>query len=168
MSFAEEILIILSSYSGGYKMMRRKIYGLPDGPENPSHFKEEYLRVVLSRLKKRGLVANKNHAWNITKKGKEHLKNNKKLRLNHFGSLKVDEKSQNETMVVAFDIPEKKKFYRNWLRSELISLNFEPIQKSVWLGPYPLPKKFIEYLNEINILSHLKFFKVRKENIVSG
>jgi len=41
-----------------------------------------------------------------------------------------------------------------------------PIQKSVWLGPIPLPKDFIENLSELDILQYLKFFKVKEKDIV--
>ena len=168
MSLVDDILIILSSYSGGYKLMRKRIHGIADKESGKTFSKEESLRVTLSRLKSRGLIGNKNHTWHITKRGKEYLKNGSKLKLRHFSRFKSNKKFDKERMIVAFDIPEKKKSYRNWLRNELVSLDFEAIQKSVWLGPSPLPEEFVKYLDEIGILSYLKFFRVRKEDIVSG
>lgn len=168
MSLAEDLLIILTSYSGGYRLMRHKLSGL----ESPSPYrkidyrkiKEQTLRTTLSRLKKRGLVNNRSGVWLITRKGKEYLEDKLKLRIPHFRYLKSD--YNKKEMVVVFDIPEKKKHYRNWLRSELRALGFVPIQKSVWLGPAPLPKEFIEYLSEMNILKYLKFFKATPSDVV--
>ena len=54
-------------------------------------------------------------------------------------------------MIVIFDIPEIRKNKRNWLRGDLMALGFMQLQKSVWFGPAPLPKKFIEYLNDTNL-----------------
>jgi DNA-binding transcriptional regulator PaaX len=63
-----------------------------------------------------------------------------------------------KNLIVAFDIPEKKRKYRDWLRSELIGFGFEQVQKSVWFGP-ALPKEFILYLDEIKLLDYVRFFK---------
>lgn len=165
MSLTEEILTILSDYSGGYRLMRRKALGFTfDSAKNSRPKKDEYLRVVLTRLKNRDLIENKNHIWRITKKGRGYLKKINKFR--HFQIDKHDKRQDKEKMIIAFDIPEKKKIYRNWLRSELVNLDFKPIQKSVWLGPAPLPESFVSYLSEINIFSYLKFFKVRKEDLL--
>jgi hypothetical protein len=36
------------------------------------------------------------------------------------------------------------------------------IQKSVWVGPSPLPKEFLEYIEKIKIKDGLKIFKLAK------
>jgi hypothetical protein len=36
------------------------------------------------------------------------------------------------------------------------------IQKSVWVGPSPLPKDFLEYVKSIKLLGQLKAFKLAK------
>ncbi|MBI5079142.1 hypothetical protein HZB06_00485 [Candidatus Wolfebacteria bacterium] len=149
--------------------MRRKITGMgipvPDKIDYQK-LKEQTLRVTLSRLKKRGLAENKNSTWSITKKGKKYLKNKLIFKIPHFKHLKTA--SDKKEMVIIFDIPEIRKKQRNWLRGELISLGFIPLQKSAWLGPAPLPKEFVKYLSETNILSYLKFFKATEENIING
>jgi len=69
-------------------------------------------------------------------------------------------------MIIAFDIPEEKRKNRYWLRVELVSLGFKMLQKSVWLGPAPLPKELLDHLKNIDILPYLKFFEVKKSDIV--
>lgn len=181
MSIAEDLLTILTNYSGGYKLMRQKLYSptypWPDGYKKIKktqdeaikeikEIKEGTLRKTLSRLKKQGLVENKNRIWVITKQGREYLKNKQSLRNLHFGHLKI--KNAKNNMIVIFDIPEIRKKQRNWLRGDLMALEFIQLQKSVWFGPAPLPKEFIKYLNDTNLLQYLKFFKVAKEEIVDS
>ncbi|MBI5306258.1 hypothetical protein HZB04_01590 [Candidatus Wolfebacteria bacterium] len=179
MSLVEDLLVILTSYSGGYKLMRQKIM-MPTYPW-PSYYKkivktqeeaikeikeikEKTLRRTLYRLKKSGFIKNENAVWKITNKGKEYVKNKLSAKIPHFKHLKVENKQKE--IIVIFDIPELYKKSRNWLRGELRELGFIQIQKSVWLGPSPLPKEFIEYLNEINILRYLRFFNAKEQEII--
>lgn len=168
MSLVEDLLIILTDYSAGYKLMRSKLAGYENlhfnRKINYQEIKEQVLRVTLSRLKKQGLVDNKNGIWRITKKGRIRLIN-RKLRKPHFKNPNNKNKKKRD-LIIIFDIPEKIRIQRDWLRSELIALGFIPLQKSVWLGPSPLPQEFIEYLNTINLLKYIKFFKVSEEKIV--
>lgn len=61
-----------------------------------------------------------------------------------------------------FDIPEEKKAEREWFRFHLKRFGFEMIQRSVWVGPAPLPKEFLVYLEEIDLKSCIKTFKLAK------
>jgi DNA-binding transcriptional regulator PaaX len=169
MSLTDDLLIILTDYSGGYKLMRKRLTGMEvSRPEKIDYrkLKEQTLRITLSRLKKRGLAENRSGIWAITKKGRKFLKNKLISKIPHFGHLKTENKKK-ETVVI-FDIPEIRKKQRNWLRMELMVLGFIPLQKSVWLGPAPLPKEFIQYLSDTNLLPYLKFFKATEEDIVSS
>ncbi|MFH0755476.1 MAG: hypothetical protein V1910_02305 [bacterium] len=166
MSLGNDLLIILTNYSAGYKLMRKELMGIKVSQLNKINYqklKEQTLRTTLFRLKKCGLIKNESAIWIITEKGKEYLKN-KSLKIPHFKYLKIKDKKRN--MVIIFDIPELRRKQRTWLRGELLALNFISLQKSVWFGPAPLPKEFIEYLSEINLLPYLKFFKTIEENIV--
>ncbi len=68
-------------------------------------------------------------------------------------------------LIIIFDIPEKKKRYREWLRNELVGFGFNLVQKSVWIGP-GLPKEFIEYLNETGLLKHIRFFQATEKDLI--
>ncbi|OGI94256.1 hypothetical protein A3A03_03235 [Candidatus Nomurabacteria bacterium RIFCSPLOWO2_01_FULL_40_18] len=61
-----------------------------------------------------------------------------------------------------FDIPETKKAEREWLRWHLKKFNYSMIQKSVWVGPSPLPKEFLDYIQFIKIKDGFKTFKLAK------
>ena len=167
MSLGDDLLTILTSYSGGYKLMRKRLMGMEiPRPERVDYqkLKEQTPRTTLSRLKKRGLVENRNGIWAITKKGRRFLKNKLISKIPHFKHFKI--KSEKRNMVIVFDIPELRRKQKNWLRAELVALDFIPLQKSVWLGPAPLPKEFIKYLSETNLLQYLKFFKAAEEDII--
>jgi len=163
MSFSDDLLIILSSYSGGYKRLRELAYGIerPDYQRKP---KDNTLRVTLSRLRNKGLVVKKGMGWHITRSGKEFLKNKTPFlkHLPHPNSRKYGKKN----MIIAFDIPELYRSKRNWLRFELVGLGFHPIQKSVWFGSGPLPEEFLKSLEDLKILTFLKFFEATESDIV--
>lgn len=162
MSVAEDVLTILTSYSGGYKKMIDIIYGRTY-PERKK-FNEDSLRTTLYRLKNKGLVSKNGSTWSITKSGREFMRSENR-RLPHT-TIKPSRRKMNKNMIVAFDIPETHKRKRAWLRFELVNLGFKPIQKSVWFGPAPLPEEFIKSLNKLNILSFLKFFRATEEDLV--
>lgn len=167
MSLSDDILTILFSYSAGYKRMRQLLFS-PTYPRlrKRSEIKQEVLYTTLGRLKRNGLVTKKDNNWTMTKKGKEYFhKRIKSLLPFHSPPLEI-KKNLKKNMVVAFDIPEKYREKRKWLRAELTLLGFLPIQKSVWFGPAPLPKDFIIKLNELDILQYLKFFKAEEKDIV--
>jgi DNA-binding transcriptional regulator PaaX len=77
----------------------------------------------------------------------------------------IDNREKPKRLIVIFDIPEKKKKYREWLRLELVGFGFTLIQKSVWLGP-SLPKEFVEYLEEVSILKYIRFFNASEADII--
>jgi len=75
---------------------------------------------------------------------------------------KIKEKPTGDTKVmVLFDIPEKKRKTRNWLRSQLKLWDFEMLQQSVWLGKGPLPKEFTARLCLLDISECVKIFKIQ-------
>ncbi len=105
------------------------------------------IHVYLSRLKKQGLISHNKSSWKIARAGKKRLVQLKKKF--HFSFLKTEYKKEksNEIILVSFDIPEKEKYKRDWLRRQLQELGFTLLQKSVWMGKIALPEEFISNLN---------------------
>ena len=66
------------------------------------------------------------------------------------------------SVVISFDIPEKERRKRDWLRFALKQLNFHMIQKSVWWGKTKIPKEFIDCLKELKIIDYVEIFRVIK------
>ncbi len=71
-------------------------------------------------------------------------------------------KNAPRNLLLMYDIPSDKRKERDWLRRHLRKFNYIMIQKSVWVGPSPLPKDFLVYLKEIKIGDSFKTFKLQK------
>lgn len=124
---------------------------------------ERVLRVTLSRLKKNGLIINNEESlWKLTIEGVKKLRDYHWRKHSHPAQIPKSKRK----MIIAFDIPKNKERARHWLRTELVGLGFKLMQKSVWLGPAPLPKEFIDQTKTLDILPHLKFFEVKETDII--
>jgi len=71
-------------------------------------------------------------------------------------------KTSPKNLIVIYDIPEEKKKERDWFRRHLKKFNFIMIQRSVWVGPSPLPKDFLDYVKSIGLRDKLKTFKLAR------
>lgn len=67
-----------------------------------------------------------------------------------------------KNLIVMYDVSEEKKKERDWFRRQLKKFGFVMIQRSVWVGPSPLSKGFLDYVKEIGLQDHLKTFKLAK------
>jgi DNA-binding transcriptional regulator PaaX len=65
-------------------------------------------------------------------------------------------------LIVMYDIPANKRKERDWLRRHLQRFDYIMIQKSVWVGPSPLPREFLDYIKSIGLLSKLRTLKLAK------
>ncbi len=107
----------------------------------------------LYRLKKNGMLdfdSDKNILIN---------RNNLRLRA-LFAKIK-EKPTGNTKVMVLFDIPEKKRKTRSWLRLQLKLWDFKMLQQSVWLGKGPLPVEFNNRLKLLGISEGVKIFKIQ-------
>ena len=72
------------------------------------------------------------------------------------------QKDSPKNLIVMYDIPHEKKKERDWFRRHLIKFGYNMIQKSVWVGPSPLPKDFVKYVKDIELAVQMKTFKLAK------
>ncbi len=110
---------------------------------------------ALSRLKNGGFVTFKKQHYLLTEKGVEKYKDPYRLIT---GKL-----SKKDKILVIFDIPEKRRRARLWLRSQLKFWDFKMIQKSVWAGSGPLSKEFNEITKTLGIEKCIKSFTIVKK-----
>ena len=59
--------------------------------------------------------------------------------------------------IIFFDIPEKKRHLRDYLRTVIKFIGFKEFQKSIWIYPYPVPKFIKDMLFEDNIKQYTRF-----------
>ena len=126
---------------------------------------------MLYKLKQQGLIIekkNKNKTLlRITKLGKERLAILKIKYLHHLPPRSYTlEKDQKKFIIVAFDIPERDKRMRNWLRDVLRGFGMDMIQKSVWAGKVSLPKTFLDDLKHYQLLNYVEIFEISKTGSV--
>ncbi len=140
------------SYSG----VRTGFLGLP----NFKYYKYQTLANRCSDLKNRGYIKESNGHYYITYKGEEYLNQKDREIFEKFHTDKTNKDPKN--LLLLYDISEDKKSHRDWFRKELKILHFIMIQRSVWVGPSPLPKEFKEYLKSIGLKDAIQTFKLEK------
>jgi DNA-binding PadR family transcriptional regulator len=139
-----------------------------------NEIKKEYNRFysMVRRLEKDGLIEKKGKEKNkgkknffmITQKGKEKIGflRNVKKRMGSLPSSDYKGRKSNRVTIVMFDIPEKERNKRAWLRSILGRMKFEMIQKSVWMGKVTLPKEFLNDLKDLKLIDFIEIFEITK------
>lgn len=155
MSIVGEILEELWNTEYNYKGFRVNVFGIPRFKK----YKKDVMYNTISRLKKRGLIEKELAGIVLSKYGREYVKRK-------FDSLKQFDRpekiSNKKDLLLMFDIPTEKKAHREWLRWHLKKFGYIMIQKSVWVGPSPMPKEFKEYIKEIKLDKCIKTFKLEK------
>ena len=123
-------------------------------------YNEKSVRVGLSRLKNKGYLTNNFSNWSLTSRGKSHAR---KIKLLSYISSPFKKDCASKT-ILSFDIPEKNRVMRRWLRNQLKIFNYKMLQQSLWIGPGPLPLPFLKRLEDLNIRKNIKTFKITKTN----
>lgn len=110
---------------------------------------------ALKRLERKHLVGAKQkdgrEEWYLTDEG-ERLARRLKLKLEYARQRRWDGKWR----LVAFDVPERIRGRRDFLRKELHALGCHQLQKSVWVTPHPLPGEFFEITAELGLGRHFR------------
>lgn len=125
----------------------------------------------LNQLKRDGLVTRQSKqegsrvsTWHITADGKDHLaclKERKKF------SRRFPRGEKNGSfIIVAFDVPERERRKRDWLRINLVALGFSKLQHSVWVGKIVIPEDFFKELREHDMLEYVHIFSVNKAGTI--
>jgi DNA-binding transcriptional regulator PaaX len=124
---------------------------------DPNHlFDNNKLSIGLNRLRKSGCIDKNNDGWLITNKGREILSRVS----SQYITSPFDSKSTKNT-IISFDIPERDRKTRGWLRNQLKIFNFEMLQQSLWFGPGPLPKEFLSRIINLGIKKNVKIFTIK-------
>ncbi|MDI6778024.1 MAG: hypothetical protein QMD77_02430 [Patescibacteria group bacterium] len=145
--------IMAKSFLNPYECLgysRKKSYNIPD------FLTKNNINSGIRRLIDQGMVEKKGNATGLTKTGKkviERILGKKKI---------LEKKWDGKYRLVIFDIPENKKKIRNWLRGELYLLNYIQLQKSVFIGKYPLTPDTVSDIRKHRIHEHVNYLLVDK------
>lgn len=156
-SIGDKILKILFEPACRYKGMSVSLLGLPA----IFPYKKQSINNAVYKLNKNGFISKEGDYINLLPLGRKYVES-RKTRLVTFESPFKKESLKN--LLVMFDIPETKKVEREWFRFHLRKFGYEMIQKSVWIGPSPLPRDFLDYVQEIKLKDCIKTFKLAKSN----
>ena len=155
MSMKDEILEILNTPKYYYKGIPVNAFFLPAF----GNYEKESVRNNFYNLNKNGYLEKSDGYFKINKSGTELLSKNKKQYLKNFNP---SENKNPKNLLLLYDIPEDKKKERDWIRRTLIKYSFTMIQRSVWVGPSPLPKEFLEYVKSIGLKNSIKTFRLER------
>ena len=122
-------------------------------------YKKESIKVTLSRLHSKGYVKKSFSGWSLTQKGENHIK--KPNLMDYFASPFAENSYPN--IIISFDIPEKNRKVRNWLRNQIKIFGYKMLQQSLWIGPGPLPATFLKRLEDLKIRKNIKTFKINTQ-----
>jgi len=143
-----------------YKGVKVNFFGVPHFLLSDKNYSKGTTYTALSRMAQKGLIVNRGYRkWALTEKGRIYFEYKKKILKQFYIPFN---KKASRNLVVMFDIPESRSKERHWFRLHLKKFNFLMIQKSVWVGPSPLPNDFVIYLKEIGLQDCIKQFKLAK------
>lgn len=134
------------------KMMRMKTFW--DYYDELKGLQEDSARTMLWRLQQKGLVDKKEKHYQLTSQG---------LNIIQVFQKKADYNKKEwdgKWRIVMFDIPEKQRNERYWLRYHLFALDYKPLQKSVFLGKYPIEEDMYQKLIERELHQYVRLITV--------
>ena len=155
MALEESILEWLLKPRARYKGMYVNILGLPAF----SPYSEGSIKNSFGKLKKSKYILNDGKNFRITPLGKKYLEKGKKQLTVFKNNFNLDAP---KNLMVIYDVPEAQKIQREWFRGQLRIFGYKMIQRSVWVGPGPLPKEFLVYVEDIGLKDRFKTFKLAK------
>lgn len=119
---------------------------------SPKRVKRESARTTLWRLEKRGFIErSENGEFRLSEEGSRFLKQKERL---------PEEPWDGKWRLVTFDIPEKRRRERDWLRSALINAGYSLIQRSVFLGKRPIPHSISETIEERSLSGFVRLIVI--------
>lgn len=166
--------IFFSSYNESYREARKSLNGqgeIFNKDWAQAYIERQKFYSLLNKLKNEGLIQknktrNKKTIWAITKKGLEklYLKSKDKSVDN---DLSYQKEPDNTWKVIIFDVPERERRKRHWLRTALFSLGFSLLQQSVWIGKNKIPEKFLSDLNKRDMISYVHIFEINRAGSIA-
>jgi DNA-binding transcriptional regulator PaaX len=123
-------------------------------------------RQMISYLKRDGLIRECSKEGSkflaVTKKGDKRLALIKERAKQQLPTPSYSAEKHSNVTIVIFDIPERDRKKRRWLRSALVNMEIKMIQKSVWMGKIKMPQEFIDDLNKLKMTDFVEIFQVTK------
>ena len=125
----------------------------------------QYLRTI-SRLVQEGLVAKRGRGeaarFKLSIRGIRE-RERRTITLTPNPHSYAPEPGRTVITIVSYDIPERERWKRAWVREVLVNHGYRKVHQSMWLGTKPLPGQFLKDARELGVLHHLEIFEVGRE-----
>lgn len=153
------------SYKGSPAPLRGKKFSIRNTMAKIEEERDERVRFynLLTRLRRDGLIKTDpvNKQWLISKKGRVEL-----VKLDKEPEQRYPRRDSREVIVISYDIPEKYRRDRDWLRSILKLLEFRVLHQSVWIGKTEIPETLLTDLQERRIHTFIHMFTIGKRGSI--
>src|SRR3989344_1512740 len=116
---------------------------------------------IISSLKRDGLLSQEaDGRFRLTLLGRKKLVLLKKRRAVGLPQITYPKQQSKNVIIVVFDVPERERVKRNWLRAALKNLGLKMVQQSVWLGKTKIPREFIDHIHDLRLTKCVEIFEV--------
>ncbi len=157
--------VLASGYGAGMSKIDYKFHQIQKDRERNEFLtwdvreKKRKLKLFIAKMKRDGLIAEvEGRGYKLLPKGKTKMK----ILQNKLPGRDYKKEKQDQVIIISFDIPEKLRHKRNWLREVIKNLGFKMIHQSVWIGKTKIPKELINDLDDLKILEYIEIFEVTK------
>ncbi len=121
------------------------------------------IQSAVHNLKKEGFVERTDGDLRLTLRGVKKLKQFLESPSRILPVRSYPKEEATASSIIIFDIPERHRHKRQWLRSVLRRLDYTMVQKSVWIGNCKIPSQLIDDFVFLNIFQHIEIFSVYKK-----
>jgi len=162
--------ILSSGYGASYGKMNYRLRQIERKRSNDENIKQrvQNYHSILYKLKRDGLILEKKKDGKkviaITPKGKIKLTSLKDsfAKIKNVPGRYYKKEGQSFFTIIVFDIPEKERRLRDWLREVLKNLGLRMIQKSVWIGKVKIPKELLDDIFKLKLESYVEIFEISR------
>ena len=162
------VAILSAGYGASGNKISRAMREVKHSREKLTASRDEQVRYynMLAALRRDGLIAEQRRGgkrlFGLTRKGMTRLHALRTKAANPMPATEYTGGVSDVFTIVAFDVPERDRRKRDWLREALRNLHLRMVQKSVWMGKVKLPKTFIDDLSHLHLTEHVEIFEITK------
>ena len=146
------------------KIKRERVRGWAQ--RTPDRIVRQRFAQMMYFLKKDNLIEKNDRAsgglFRLTRKGLQQLRALKKRLQNQLPAKNYSATTAENFVIVAFDVPEKERRKRDWLREVLKNMELRQIQRSVWMGKKRIPRELLTDIERLKLAPHVEIFEIKK------